>query len=214
MSDGLVHNVLFVATEHDSVYAFDADSNAGADAQPLWQISLLSPTYGAASGATTVPSADVGSTDISPEIGITSTPAINIAGHTMYVVAKTKESGTYVQRLHAINILTGAEQPNSPTVIQATVPGTGSGSSGGLLAFNPLRQLNRPALTYYNGIVYAAFGSHGDIGTFHGWVFAFDGATLAQTGVICMSSNGFGAGVWGLVPACQLTMEAQPDGCF
>ncbi|MBB5339949.1 chitobiase/beta-hexosaminidase C-terminal domain-containing protein [Tunturiibacter gelidoferens] len=197
MSDGLVHNVLFVATEHDSVYAFDADSNAGANAQPLWQISLLSPTYGAASGATTVPSADVGSTNIAPEIGITSTPAINLASNTMYVVAKTKESGAYVQRLHAINILTGAEQPNSPTVIQATVPGTGSGSSGGQLAFNALRQLNRPALTYYNGIVYAAFGSHGDIGSFHGWLFAFDGTTLAQTAVICMSPNGSDAGVWG-----------------
>ena len=130
MSDGLVHNVLFVATEHDSVYAFDADSNTGANAQPLWQISLLSPSYGAASGATTVPKADVGSTDISPEIGITSTPAINVASNTMYVVGKTKENGTYVYRLHAINILTGAEQPNSPTVIQATVPGTGPGSSG------------------------------------------------------------------------------------
>jgi hypothetical protein len=196
MSDGLVHNVLFVATEHDSVYAFDADSNTGANAQPLWQISLLSPSYGAASGATTVPKADVGSTDISPEIGITSTPAINVAGKTMYVVAKTKESGTYVYRLHAINILTGAEQPNSPTVIQGTVPGTGTGSSGGMLAFNPLHQLNRPALAYYNGIVYAAFGSHGDVTPFHGWVFAFDGTTLAQTGLLCMSPNGFDAGIW------------------
>src|ERR1700722_7588383 len=109
MSDGLVHNVLFVATEHVSIYAFDADSNAGTNAQPLWQISLLSSAYGAAPGATTVPSADLGTNDIVPEIGITSTPAINVAGNTMYVIAKTKEGGGYVQRLHAINILTGAE---------------------------------------------------------------------------------------------------------
>ncbi|MGF7183721.1 chitobiase/beta-hexosaminidase C-terminal domain-containing protein [Tunturiibacter psychrotolerans] len=196
MSDGLMHNVLFVATEHDSVYAFDADSNAGANAHPLWQISLLSPSYGAAAGATTVPSADVDSTNIAPEIGITSTPVINVAGNTMYVVAKTKESGAYVQRLHAINILTGAEQPNSPKIIQATVSGTGIGSSGGQLAFDPLRQLNRPALAYYNGVVYAAFGSHGDEGSFHGWLFAFDGTTLTQTSVLCLSPTGSDAGIW------------------
>jgi hypothetical protein len=196
MSDGLVHNVVFVATEHDSVYAFDADSNAGTNAQPLWQISLLSSAYGAAPGATTVPSSDVDSNDIVPEIGITSTPAINIAGNTMYVIAKTKEGGGYVQRLHAINILTGAEQPNSPTIIQATALGTGAGSSGGQIAFSPLWQLNRSALSYYNGIVYAGFGSHGDNGPWHGWLLAFDGTTLAQTGAICLSPSGSGAGVW------------------
>jgi Legume lectin domain/Chitobiase/beta-hexosaminidase C-terminal domain len=196
MNDGLVHNVVFVATEHDSVYAFDADSNAGPNAQPLWQISLLSSAYGAAPGATTVPSADVDSNDIVPEIGITSTPAINVAGNTMYVIAKTKEGGGYVQRLHAINILTGAEQPNSPTVIQATALGTGAGSSGGQIAFSPLWQLNRSALSYYNGIVYAGFGSHGDNGPWHGWLLAFDGTTLAQTGAICLSPSGSGAGVW------------------
>ncbi|MBB5315814.1 chitobiase/beta-hexosaminidase C-terminal domain-containing protein [Tunturibacter empetritectus] len=196
MGDGLVHNVLFVATEHDSVYAFDADSNVGANAQPLWQISLLNPAYGAAPGATTVPSADVNTNDLVPEIGITSTPAINVAGNTMYVIAKTKESGGYVQRLHAINIITGAEQPNSPTIIQATAAGKGAGSSGGVIAFSPLWQLNRAALSYYNGIVYAGFGSHGDNGPWHGWLLAFDGTTLAQTGSICLSPSGSGAGVW------------------
>jgi hypothetical protein len=196
MSDGMVHNVLFVATEHDSVYAFDADSNTGANAQPLWQISLLSSAYGAAPGATTVPSVDVDSTDINPEIGITSTPAINVAGNTMYVIAKTKENGGYVQRLHAINILTGAERPNGPTVIRASANGAGAGSSGGVIAFSPLWQLNRAALSYYNGIVYAGFGSHGDNGPWHGWVMAFDGTTLAQTGAICLSPSGSGAGVW------------------
>ncbi|WP_353069208.1 chitobiase/beta-hexosaminidase C-terminal domain-containing protein [Tunturibacter empetritectus] len=196
MTDGLVHNVVFVATEHDSVYAFDADSNAGTNAQPLWQISLLNSAYGAAPGATTVPSADVDSNDIVPEIGITSTPAINVTGNTMYVIGKTKEGGGYVQRLHAINILTGAEQPNSPTVIQATALGTGAGSSGGQIAFSPLWQLNRAALSYYNGIVYAGFGSHGDNGPWHGWLLAFDGTTLAQTGAICLSPSGSGAGVW------------------
>jgi len=198
MNDGLVHNVLFVATEHDSIYAFDADNDAGGNAQPLWQISLLTPAHGAAaSGVTTVPAADVGIDDLVPEIGITGTPAINLASRTLYVVGKTKENGVYVQRLHAINLITGAEQPNSPVVIQGTVPGTGSGSSGGHLSFSPLRALNRVALTYYKGYVYFAFGSHGDIGAYHGWVMAYDATTLAQTALICLSPSGIGGGVWG-----------------
>jgi hypothetical protein len=196
MSDGLVHNVLFVATEHDSIYAFDADSNGGTNAQPLWQISLLNAAYGAAAGATTVPSTDLGTSDIVPEIGITGTPAINAATNTMYVVGKTKESGGYVQRLHAINILTGAEQANSPTVIQGTVPGTGQGSSGGSLPFSSLWEMNRGALNYYNGYVYVSFGAHGDNGPWHGWVFGFNATTLAQTGLICLSPSGYGNGIW------------------
>jgi Legume lectin domain/Chitobiase/beta-hexosaminidase C-terminal domain len=198
MSDGLVHNVLFVATEHDSIYGFDADSDAGANAQPLWHASLLTPAYGAAaSGVTTVPAADVGVNDLVPEIGITGTPAINLATGTLYVVGKTKENGAYVQRLHAINVITGAEQPNSPVVIQGTVSGTGSGSSGGHVSFSPLRAHNRVALDYYNGYVYIAFGSHGDMGEWHGWVMAYDAVTLAQTALICLSPNGIGVGVWG-----------------
>src|SRR5690348_10507781 len=111
MSDGQVHNVLFVATEHDSIYAFDADSNGGTNANPIWKITLLDAAHGAGSGATTVPNSDTGSRDIAPEIGITATPVIDPATNTMYVVGKTKENGTYFQRLHAINILTGAELP-------------------------------------------------------------------------------------------------------
>ena len=196
MGDGLVHNVLFVATQHDSIYAFDADSNGGTNAQPLWQISLLNAAYGAAAGATTVPSTDLGTSDIVPEIGITGTPAINAATNTMYVVGKTKESGGYVQRLHAINILTGAEQANSPTVIQGTVPGTGQGSSGGSLPFSSLWEMNRGALNYYNGYVYVSFGAHGDNGPWHGWVFGFNATTMAQTGLICLSPSGYGNGIW------------------
>lgn len=130
MRDGLVHNVLFIATEHDSIYAFDADSNGGANVGPIWHITLLDAAHGAGSGATTVPWTDTGSPDIAPEIGITGTPFINTLTNTMYVVGKTKENGTYFARLHAINILTGAEQANSPVAIQATVAGTGNGSSG------------------------------------------------------------------------------------
>ncbi len=197
MSDGLVHNVLFVATEHDSIYAFDADSNTGANANPIWKITLLDAAHGAGAGATTVPGADPGNQgDIGPEIGITGTPAIDPSTNTMYVVGKTKESGAYFHRLHAINILTGAEQSHSPVVISATVTGTGNGSSGGKLSFSQLWENQRAALNFYNGHVYIAFGSHGDNGPWHGWVFAYDGATLAQTAVLNLSPNGFGNAVW------------------
>jgi hypothetical protein len=196
MSDGLVHNVLFVATEHDSIYAFDADLNGGVNIHPIWKISLLDAAHGAGSGATTVLYTDTGSPDIAPEIGITGTPVINPSTNTMYVVGKTKENGGYFVRLHAINVLTGAEQGSSPVAIAGTVSGTGNGSSGGQLSFSPLWQNNRLALNYYNGHIYIGFGSHGDNGPWHGWVFAYDATTLAQTAVVCTSPNGFGNGVW------------------
>src|SRR3984885_3395677 len=197
MSDGLVHNVLFVATEHDSVYAFDADSNSGANAHPLWHITLLDAAHGESSGATTVPGADPGGQgDIGPEIGITGTPVIDPATNTLYVVGKTKESGAYFHRLHALNLLTGAEQAHSPVLINATVAGTGNGSSGGKLAFSQLWENQRPALNFFNGHVYIGFGSHGDNGPWPGWVFAYDAATLAQTAALCLSPNGVGDSVW------------------
>ncbi len=194
--NGEVHNVLFVATENDSIYAFDADSNGGANAKPLWQISLLTGAHGAGAGATAVPWADAASPDVAPTVGITGTPTINPATNTMYVVGATKENGAYFSRLHAINILTGAEQTNSPVVISATVAGTGNGSSGGQLSFSPLWQNQRSALNYYNGYVYFGYGAHGDNGPWHGWVFAYNATTLAQSAVICTSANGYGAGVW------------------
>ena len=107
---GTAHNVVFVATEHDSVYAFDADSNGGSNAAPLWKISLLDSAHGAGWGATPVPNGDVGTDDINPEIGITSTPVIDASRNTLYVVGKTKENGNYFQRLHALDITTGQEK--------------------------------------------------------------------------------------------------------
>jgi hypothetical protein len=194
MSDGQVHNVVFVATENDSIYAFDADVKG----KPIWQISLLTAAHGAGAGATPVPQGDVApSQDIGPNIGITGTPAINSASNTMYVVANTKESGVYFSRLHAINIITGAEQSGSPVNITATVAGTGDGSSGGQLAFSPLWTNQRPGLDYYNGYVYIAYSSHGDVSPFHGWVFAYNASTLQQTAAICLSPDDQGASVWG-----------------
>jgi hypothetical protein len=193
---GTAHNVVFVATQHDSVYAFDADSNGGASANPLWHITLLDAAHGAASGATSVPDSDVGTSDIVPEIGITGTPVIDTTTNTMYVVGKTKENGNYVQRLHALDITTGNEKFGGPVALSGSVPGTGTGSSGGTLQWDPKWENQRPGLLLLNGIVYIGFAAHGDNGPWHGWVLAYKAANLHQTSVYCASPNGIGSGVW------------------
>jgi hypothetical protein len=183
------HNVVFVATEHDSVFAFDADNAA---CLQLWKTSFIDPT----AGITTVPSDDVLSLDIVPEIGITGTPVIDPRSGTLYVVAKTKENGSYVQRLHALDITTGAEKFGGPVVIQASVPGTGDGSAGGNLPFDLLRQNQRAGLLLANGVVYIAFASHGDNDPYHGWLLGYDEATLQQVAVFNATPNGSRGGIW------------------
>src|SRR5271165_1054934 len=135
---GTTHNVIFVATENDSVYAFDADTNSGANASPLWQITLLDASHGAAAGATSVPASDLSNGVMGPVIGITGTPVIDPLSGTLYLMGETKENGSYVYRLHALNLTTGAEKAsfNSPVTLSATVAGTGSGSVGGILTFD------------------------------------------------------------------------------
>jgi uncharacterized repeat protein (TIGR01451 family) len=184
-----VHNLVYVATEHDSVYAFDAD---GISAAPLWQRSFLGP------GVTTVPASDTGECcDISPEIGITGTPVIDPSTGTLYVVAKTKEgASTYVQTLHALDLGTGVEKFGGPVVIQATVPGSGNGSSGGRISFDPLRQNQRPSLLLNNGVVYVGFGSHGDHQPYHGWLLGYSASTLQQVVALNVSPNADGGGIW------------------
>jgi Legume lectin domain/Chitobiase/beta-hexosaminidase C-terminal domain/Bacterial lectin len=193
---GSRHNVVFVATEHDSVYAFDADDNGGSNASPLWKASLLDTAHGAPSGATTVPSGDVSTSDITPEIGITGTPVIDTTTNTLYVVSKSKESGNYVQRLHALDITTGAEKSGSPVPLAAQVSGNGTGSSGGLLKFDPKWENNRPGLLLLNGNVYIGFAAHGDNGPWHGWILAYNAASLQQSGAFCTTSGGLGSGIW------------------
>ncbi len=188
------HNVVFVATEHDTVYAFDAD---GLSSNPLWQVSFINP----AAGVTTVPADDTGECcDIVPEIGVTGTPVIDPASGTLYVVAKTKEviGGTteYVQRLHALDISTGAEKFGGPVVIQASVPGNGVGSQNGQLPFYSLRQLQRPALLLLNGVVYIGFASHGDVQPYHGWILGYDAVTLQQVMAYNVTPNAEGGGIW------------------
>jgi hypothetical protein len=179
-----LHNVVYVATENNSVYAFDADKGT-----QLWHVNL----------GTAVPSTDISSTykDLTPVIGITGTPVIDPVSSTIYLVAKTKDaSNNYHQNLHALDITSGTEMPGSPVEITASVPGSGSGSSGGTVAFQPLYQLNRPGLLLLNGVVYIAFGSHGDIGPYHGWVLGYSASTLAQIAVFNTTPNGSEGAVW------------------
>ena len=192
---GQSHNVVFVATEHDSVYAFDADSNGGANANPLWSASMLTSAHGAAAGATTISSNTVG-TDIIPELGITGTPVIDPANGTLYVVSFTQEGSSFFLRLHALDITSGAEKLGGPVVITASVPGTGNGSTGGTLSLDPEWANQRAGLLLLNGIIYIAFGSHGDNGPWHGWLLGYNEQTLKQTGAFCTTPNGVGAGIW------------------
>ncbi|HVN64675.1 MAG TPA: choice-of-anchor D domain-containing protein [Candidatus Binataceae bacterium] len=183
------HNVVIVATELDSVYAFDAD-DPGA---PLWHTSFTDP----ANGITAVPSGDTLSADINPWVGITATPVIDPATGTIYVLSKVKMPGpAYQQQLHALDITTGLERANSPVTIAATYAGTGDGSVGGVLTFNPLRQNDRGSLTIANGIVYLVYASHGDNGPYHGWVLGYRTSDLSQAIVWNDTPNGFDGGIW------------------
>lgn len=199
-----VHNVVYVETENDSVYAFDADSQS----TPLWQVSFLN----SASGITTVPCADVygtdaGACDISPIIGITSTPVIDPTSGTIYVTAKTREplgsnscanngSYNYCYRLHALDITTGAEKFGGPVLISGSVPGTGYDSVSGTVTFGAFRHLQRPGLLLLNGTLYIGFGSHGDNDPYHGWLMAYDPATLQQLAVWCTTPNTQRGAIW------------------
>ena len=189
---GALHNVVFVATQHDSVYAFDADAKSST---PLWQVSFLS------AGVTPVPAADTSSDDIAPEVGITSTPVIDPNTGTLYVVAKTKEvvggATNYVQRLHALDVSTGAEKFGGPVVIQASLPGTGGGNDGhGNVIFDALRENQRTGLLLSNGVIYIAWASHSDFPPYHGWVLGYNAATLQQVMAFNDTINGGFGGIW------------------
>jgi hypothetical protein len=187
-------NVVFVATQHDSIYAFDADSPSCIQ---LWHVSFLG------TGVTTLTPSDLsGNTDITPEIGITSTPVIDPATNTIYVMPKTRETvGTvsgqacstgspcYIHRLHALDLITGAEKFGGPMIISAP-------------NFAPFWHLQRPALTLANSTLYIAFGSHGDHIPYYGWVMGYNPSTLAQKFATHLTdatgaSGTVRGGVWG-----------------
>lgn len=183
------HDVVFVATEHDSVYAFDVN---GTRDVPLWKTSFVDPQQ----GTTTVSDHDLFCPFITPEVGITPTPVIDATTKTMYVLARTKEHGAFVQKLHALDITSGKERPGSPVVVSATVPGSGDGSVGGKVSFDPLKENPRAALLLVGGEVYVTWASSCDIGPYHGWVMAYDARTLRQRAVLNTSPDGADAGIW------------------
>ncbi len=185
------HDVVIAATEADDVYAFDAGGNNPAQGY-LWRTSLLQ------SGETTIPESDYGTTDITPQIGITGTPVIDPATNTLYVVGAFKETatGAYQQRLYALDLSTGAAKFGGPALITASVAGTGVATSGGQVAFSAFRENQRPALTLANGEVYVGWSAHGDQDPFHGWVMAYNAATLKQDYVYNDTPNGDAGGIW------------------
>ena len=195
---GQAKNVLYVATEHGSVYAFDADSINGSTSTFLWKTSTLG------SGETTSDSRGCG--QVSPEIGITPTPVIDRTRNAIYVVAMSKNSsGNYFQRLHALNLSTGSELFGGPQTITATYPGTGDNSSGGNVVFDPKQYKERPGLLQIGGTIYTTWSSHCDIRPYTSWVMAFSADTLAQTSVLNLVPNGSEGGIWmaGTAPAAD-----------
>ena len=195
---GQKRNVLYVATEHGSVYAFDADSINGTASTVLWKTSTLG------SGETT--SDNRGCGQVTPEIGITATPVIDRSRNAIYVVAMSKNaSGAYFQRIHALDLTTGAELFGGPKDITATYPGTGDNSSGGNVIFDPKQYKERPGLLQINSTIYTTWSSHCDIRPYTSWVMAYSADTLAQTGVLNLVPNGSDGGIWmsGTAPAAD-----------
>jgi hypothetical protein len=182
------HNLLIVATENDSVYAFDADTGS-----PIWQITTLK------SGET--PSDDRNCGQVTPEIGITSTPVISRpagSNGVIYTVAMSKDSsGNYYQRLHALDATTGGELNNGPITIAAKFPGTGDNSSGGFVVFDPSQYEERSGLLLLGDAVYLAWTSHCDIRPYTGWIMGYSATTLVQKSVLNVTPNGNEGAIWG-----------------
>lgn len=203
---GRPHNVVFVGTTHDSLYAFDADT---APCSPLWRVNLIDTAHGETGGEKPVPGNVVGKGDgdLLPEVGITGTPVIDPTRAVLYVVSKSMSSAgtSFYQRLHAIDLVTGAEKAGSPITIAATYPGTGD--HGSEVKFDARQEHQRAALALVNGVVYIAWGSHEDRSPFYGWLmgYTYDGAKLSQSYVLNTGPNTHESGIWmsGAAPAAD-----------
>lgn len=196
------HNMVFVATQNDSLFAFDAD-NPGTPCAPLWQVSLLDSAHGGTSGETPVPSgpnAIIGGPngDITPEVGVTGTPVIDPTTNTLYVVSKSAilSGPTFFQRLHAIDLATGNEKFSGPVSIDDTITYPGIGDGGLMTVFSPGQEHQRAGLVLLNGIVYVVWSSLGDVAPFHGWVVGFNAGDLSEAYILNVTPNGSEGGIW------------------
>ena len=187
--NGQTHNVIYVATMNDVVYAFDADNNSGANAAPLWSVDFRNAS--AAIGPVVSPTGN-----ISGNVGIESTPVIDLTSNTIYLVTYTSEKGNDFHRLHALDIASGAEKFGGPVAISASVPGSGYGSVNGTLTFTPSLQNQRAGLALANGMVMIAWASFGDTGNFHGWLMSYNAQTLQQVSALRTTPNGMDGGIW------------------
>ena len=198
---GGIHNVVFVATQHDSLYAFDGDANP---CVKYWKVNLVDTLHGGTTGEGTVPWQNVGFgyQDIQPEIGVTGTPVIDSATSTIYLVSKSENTttGTFYQRLHALDLATGNEKFNAPALIAASVPGIGDGSSGGIISFNTGLQHQRSGLVLAAGRVYVAWAAHEDRGPYNGWLISYTASNVQQqVAVFNTTPNGVSGpdgGIW------------------
>jgi hypothetical protein len=191
VSDGS-HNVVYIATVNNTLYAYDGDNG-----KLYWQRSFTAPGMRPPRHTDmTGGSCDSSYQDFSGNIGIVGTPVIDAARGTMYFVARSTTGSTFVQYLHAVNIVDGSETGGSPTEITATYSGQGDGSVNGVIAFDAHRQNQRQGLTLLNGFVYVTFSSHCDAGPYHGWILGYDAATLQQQVVYNATPNGYAGGMW------------------
>jgi hypothetical protein len=183
---GETHNVVYAVTENDSVYAFDADTGTR-----LWHVSTLE--------AGETPSDTLGCDQITPTIGITSTPVIDRTRGphgTIYLVAMSKTASAYIQRLHALDITTGKEELGGPVTVHAKYSGTGDNSVGGFLIFDPKQYAERQGLLLLNNVIYTAWTSHCDMRPYTGWIIGYSESTLAQTAVANVTRNGSEGSIW------------------
>jgi outer membrane protein assembly factor BamB len=180
------HNVVYAVTENDSVYAFDADTGT-----QLWRVSVM------AKGEEPSGTHDCG--QISPQIGISATPVIDRGSGpngTIYVVAMSKNASKYFQRIHALDVTTGAEEFGGPTTVQASFPGNGDNSHNGNVIFDPGQYAERAGLLLLNHVIYTTWTSHCDQRPYTGWLIGYNESTLAQTGVLNVTPNGNKGAIW------------------
>ena len=208
---GGIHNVLFVATQHDSAYAFDADTSP---CVTYWHVNLLDALHGGTSNEKPVTWNDVGNCfgDIYPEVGVTGTPVIDSVTKTIYLVSASENnttrsgdcsgsSASFYHRLHALDLATGNEKFSAPVTIAASVPGTGDGSSGGIVSFNSQLHHQRSGLAQAGGRIFVAFAAHEDATPYHGWVLGYKASDVQQQIAVFNTTpngvNGADGGIWG-----------------